>query len=81
MDIQMALAQVIREERQKQSLSQLILSEKAALHLNTIQALESGKYILKISTLFQICRALDVSAATIIDRVEDLDPSIPTDPY
>ena len=77
----MALAQVIREERQKQSLSQLILSEKAALHLNTIQALESGKYILKISTLFQICRALDVSAATIIDRVEDLDPSIPTDPY
>ena len=81
MEIQAALAKVIKEERQKQSLSQLVLSEKAAVHLNTIQALESGKYILKVSTLFQICRALDVSVASIIDRVEDLDPVIPTDPY
>jgi transcriptional regulator with XRE-family HTH domain len=81
MDIQSAFAKIIREERRKQNLSQLVLSEKAALHLNTVQALESGKYAAKITTLFQLCRALDVSAASIIDRVEDLSPEIPTDAY
>lgn len=81
MEIQAALGQVISRIRQAQGLSQLKLSEKAALHLNTIQAIESGKHNTKITTIFQIAHALKLSPSKILAQIEKKPIDIPTDRF
>jgi transcriptional regulator with XRE-family HTH domain len=81
MKIQNALGQVLSKERQRIGLSQMELSERAALHLNTIQGLESGRFNLKLTTVFQIAKALQMPVSTIMESVEAMDLEIPTDKY
>jgi len=79
--IQEALGKILSEERQKQGLSQLLLSEKAALHLNTIQGIEAGRYNAKVSTVYQICHALDIPIADVMAALENAQPDLPEDNY
>ncbi len=81
MRIQEALGKILSEERQKKGLSQLLLSEKAALHLNTIQGVETGRYNVKLSTVYQICHALGISIADVMAALEKAHPDLPEDRY
>jgi len=81
MKIQHAVGQVLSKERQKLGLSQLELSERASLHLNTVQGLESGRFNLKLTTVFQMAKALDMPVSEIMESVEAMDLEIPTDDF
>jgi len=81
MKIQNAVGQVLSRERRKIGLSQLELSERASLHLNTIQGLESGRFNLKLTTVFQVANALDIHVWEIMKSVEAMDLEIPRDSF
>lgn len=70
MDISKAFGQSICKVRQSQGVSQLALSEKADLHLNTVQAIESGRHNLKLTTAFQLADALGVKMSSLVDEVD-----------
>lgn len=81
MEVQSALGIVIGRVRREKGLSQLLLSEKAALHLNTIQSIESGKYNIKVTTVFQIANGLGVSVSSLMEAVEEQPIDLPSDQY
>ena len=64
------LGEEIREARLKIGLSQEALAEKSGLHRTYISLLERNKKSPTIETLFRICKALGVSAAGLIRKVE-----------
>jgi len=64
------LGEEIRTVRQKLGLSQEALAEKSGLHRTYISLLERNKKSPTIETLFRICKALGVSAASLINKVE-----------
>lgn len=75
MEVPQAFGQVICKARQSKGFSQLLLSEKADLHLNTVQAIESGKHNPKITTVFKLAAALDQKAGELMNQVEAKTPS------
>lgn len=56
----------IREERQRQNMSQAVLSEKANVSLPQISDIENGKSNMLLSTFIRILNGLQVSADEII---------------
>lgn len=77
MNFQLAVGQTIYRYRHEAGLSQLRLAELAGVHLNTVQSLESGRYQVKLITLFQLARALNVTVEVLIRDVEKKNPDIP----
>lgn len=64
------LGEEIRKARVSAGFSQEALADKAGLHRTYISLLERNKKSPTIDTLFRICKALDVSASSLIKKVE-----------
>lgn len=60
----------IRDARKRMGLSQETLAEKARLHRTYISLLERNKKSPTVETLFRLCKALEISAASLIKKVE-----------
>ena len=61
------MAQRLREEREKQRISQLELSLKAGLSQNQVNYIETGKRTPNLYTILSICKALDISPAMLFE--------------
>ena len=61
------IAQRLREEREKQRISQMDLSFKAGLSQNQVNYLETGKRAPNLYTVLSICRALEISPAVLFE--------------
>ena len=61
------VAQRLREEREKQRLSQMDLSFKSGLSQNQVNYIETGKRIPTLHTILSICSALRINPAVIFD--------------
>ena len=61
------LAKRLREEREKQHISQIDLALKAQLSQNIVALIETGKRVPNISTVFKIADALDISPVALLD--------------
>jgi len=61
------IAQRLREEREKQRISQMDLSYKAGLSQNQVNYIETGKRIPNLHTILSICRALQISPMVLFD--------------
>lgn len=59
------LAKRLRLEREKRHISQIDLALKADLSQNIVALIETGKRTPKISTIFKICQALEMSPAIL----------------
>mgnify|MGYP003638168456 CR=1 FL=1 len=64
-------AEILRELRISNGLSQEKLAERCDLHDRYISFLERGLRQPTISTIFKLGKALDVPASEIIKRIED----------
>jgi transcriptional regulator with XRE-family HTH domain len=64
------LGEEIRKARLKAGLSQESLADKSGLHRTYISLLERNKKSPTLETLFHICKALGISAAGLIKKVE-----------
>ena len=64
------LGEEIRKARLRAGFSQESLAEKSGLHRTYISLLERNKKSPTLETLFHICQALEVSAASLIKKVE-----------
>ncbi len=60
------IAEHLASHRLKCGLSKLALAQKAGLDQRTITFIENGVNVPSLVTLFVICRAMDVSVATIV---------------
>lgn len=67
-----ATAFAIREVRTERALSQEQLALAAKLHRNVVGRIERNLSAPSLETLFALADALDVSAAYLIERAEDL---------
>ena len=61
------LARRLREEREKQHISQIDLALKAQLSQNIVALIETGKRVPNINTVFKIADALDISPVLFFD--------------
>lgn len=59
------LSKRLRLEREKRHISQIDLALKADLSQNIVALIETGKRTPKISTIFKICQALEMSPAIL----------------
>ena len=66
------IAQRLREEREKQRISQIDLAFKAGLSQNQVNYIETGKRTPNLHTLLCICNALQISP-TLLFTKEDKD--------
>jgi transcriptional regulator with XRE-family HTH domain len=57
----------LREERQKQKMSQMDLSFKAGLSQNQVNYIETGKRTPNLYTVLNICRALQISPVVLFE--------------
>jgi len=64
------LGEELRKARLKAGLSQESLADKSGLHRTYISLLERNKKSPTLETLFHICKALGISAAGLIKKVE-----------
>lgn len=64
---QKLLARRLREEREKQHISQIDLALKAQLSQNIVALIETGKRVPNINTIFKITEALDISPIVLFD--------------
>ena len=55
----------LRQEREKQRISQMDLSFKAGLSQNQVSYIETGKRTPNLQTLLSICQALQISPAVL----------------
>jgi len=62
----------LREEREKQRISQLDLSFKAGLSQNQVNYIETGKRTPTLHTILNICRVLDINPAVLF-KARDTD--------
>ena len=69
-----ALGLAVRRRRLKLGLSQEELAETAGLHRTYIGGVERGERNLGIKNLFELARALRVSASRLLLDAEDLKP-------
>ncbi|MCR5765057.1 MAG: helix-turn-helix transcriptional regulator [Treponema sp.] len=65
------LAQRLREEREKQHISQIDLAFKAKLSQNIVALIETGKRIPNINTLFKITDALNISPTLLFENTNE----------
>lgn len=70
------LGEIIREERHLDGRSQLEFSLDANLSRAFYGRLELGEHEISLTTLYKICRTLNVSMSKIIDKYELLVESI-----
>jgi len=66
-----AFGKVLREIRQKHSLSQEDLGFESGYHRTYISLLERGRKSPSLNTVFQLAAALGVSPSEIVKRTED----------
>lgn len=52
----------LKQARKEKGLTQTQAAEKLGLSQQTWQRFETGKYDLKMSTIYNICKLLDISA-------------------
>lgn len=64
---QKTLAKRLREEREKQNISQIELALKAQLSQNIVAMIETGKRIPNVNTIFKITEALDISPVLLFE--------------
>ena len=62
------IAKRLREEREKQRISQMDLSYKAWLSQNQVNYIETGKRTPTLYTLLSICRALQINPAVLFKQ-------------
>ncbi|MCL2186577.1 MAG: helix-turn-helix domain-containing protein [Treponema sp.] len=60
-------AERLREEREKQRISQMDLSFKAGLSQNQVNCIETGKRIPTLHTILRICKALDINPSVLFE--------------
>jgi len=61
------IIQRLREEREKQRISQMDLSLKAGLSQNQVNYIETGKRTPNLHTILNICRALEINPAVLFE--------------
>jgi len=57
----------LREEREKQRISQMDLSFKAGLSQNQVNYIETGKRTPNLSSILSICKALQINPAVLFE--------------
>ena len=57
----------LRQEREKQGISQLNLSFSAGLSQNQVNYIETGKRTPTLHTILNICRVLDINPAVLFE--------------
>ncbi|MFK7797045.1 MAG: helix-turn-helix domain-containing protein [Aureispira sp.] len=71
MNIDIAIANVLRSIREKNKLSQEQLAFKAQLHRTYISQIERGLKSVTVKTLFKLTEALDVEIDFFLKKVKD----------
>lgn len=66
-DLLLKIGEKVKSERTQKGLSQEKLAAKAGLNTRSISLLESGLRDIKVSTLVNIAKALDVKVGKLID--------------
>ncbi|MCL2269915.1 MAG: helix-turn-helix transcriptional regulator [Treponema sp.] len=61
------ISRKLREEREKQKISQMDLSFKAGLSQNQVNYIENGKRIPNLHTLLSLCNAMHISPAALFE--------------
>jgi len=61
------IIQRLRDEREKQRISQIDLSFKAGLSQNLINYIETGKRTPNLHTILSICKALEINPAVLFE--------------
>ena len=61
------LAKRLREEREKQRISQIDLALKAGLSQNIVAMIETKKRVPNINTIFKLCDALEINPSILFD--------------
>ena len=61
------IVQRLREERQKQRISQMDLSFKAGLSQNQVNYIEAGKRTPNLNSLLSICKVLEINPAVLFE--------------
>jgi transcriptional regulator with XRE-family HTH domain len=69
--LQGTFGEVLKEERQKQGLSQEALAFKSGLDRTFVSLIERGKRQPSIDSLFKLSKALSVKASQLIERLEE----------
>ena len=57
----------LRQEREKQGISQMDLSLKAGLSQNQVNYIETGKRTPNLNTILSICNALEINPAVLFE--------------
>ena len=60
----------LQKARKTAGLTQEQLAEKAGLHVTYISLLERNRRSPTLDSLFRICKALGISASSLIEKVE-----------
>ena len=61
----------LRAARNAKHLTQTELAEKLGITQKSYQRMESGNHDLKMSTIYQLCRVLDISADWLLGLKND----------
>jgi len=61
------IVQRLREEREKQRISQMDLSFKAGLSQNQVNYIETGKRTPNLNSILSICKALQINPAVLFE--------------
>jgi len=61
------VVQRLREERERQRISQLDLSLKAGLSQNQVNYIETGKRTPNLNSILSICNALEINPAVLFE--------------
>jgi len=67
-----AFGQVLREIRQERKISQERLGLDSGYHRTYISLLERGEKSPTLTTIYNLCKTLDIKPAAMIERVEAL---------
>ena len=73
---QILLVKRLREEREKQHISQIDLALKAQLSQNIVALIETGKRVPNVNTVFKITEALDISPVVLFDVASENKESV-----
>ena len=61
------ITQRLRDEREKQRISQMELSFKAGLSQNQVNYIETGKRTPNLNTILSICKVLQINPAVLFE--------------
>ena len=71
-DIRSAFGQAVRDIRQERGLSQEGLAERAGMHRTYVGSVERGERNIALLAIGRLAKALDVTMAELLGRVERL---------